>query len=144
MKKFVKKASDNIITTYLKDNQISINNSILKQYIQQGHTPLDGLINFTPEGSYVKWKINIIDNGIGQALIDISVLELVIQGKIDYEIEGGKYDLGDTIEIDVNIPISKDAIKVDYNIINNMLEISYIDYRSKNEVIVEISSSNEY
>lgn len=144
MNRFIRKASDNIITTYLKDNQISINNSILKQYIQQGHTPLDGLINFTPEGSYVKWKINIIDNGIGQALIDISVLELVIQGKIDYEIEGGKYDLGDTIGIDVNIPISKDAIKVDYNITNNMLEISYIDYRSKNEIMVEISSSNEY
>lgn len=145
MNKFVivRKASEDIITTYLKNNQVSIDNNILKQYIQQGHEPLDGLINFTPEGSYVKWKINTIDNGIGQALIDISVLELVIQGKIDYEIEGGKYDF-DTIEIDVNIPVSKDAIKVNYNISSNILEVSYIDYRSQDEIMVEISSFNEY
>lgn len=143
MNKFVRKASDNIITTYLKRNQISIDDNILKQYVRKDDDPIDGLIDFIPEGTYIKWKINVNNNGIGQALINISVIELVIQGKVNYEIEGGKYDLGNTIEIDVNIPVSKDVIKVDYNISSNILEVSYIDYRSQNEINVVFGSVEE-
>ena len=133
----VKKAS-NDITTYLKRNQISIDSEVLKQLIKDANA-VDYSIWFEPEGSYIKWQINISDNGIGQALVDVSVTELVIQGKLQYELEDGTQN-----EIDVTLPVNKDEIKVDFNMTSNIIEVSYIDYHyHDNEINVVFGSVEE-
>lgn len=125
----IKKASENVITTYLKRNQISIDSDVLKQLIKDTNV-VDYFTWFEAEGSYIKWQININDNGIGQALIDASVIELVIQGKLQYELEDGTQK-----EVDVTLPVNKDEIKTEVNITNNILEVSYIDYHYHNNEI---------
>ena len=133
----IKKAS-NDITTYLKRNQISIDSDVLKQLIKDNNAT-DYSIWFEPEGSYIKWQINISDNGIGQALVDVSVIELVIQGKLQYELEDGTQN-----EIDVTLPVNKNEIKTEINITNNILEVSYIDYHYHgNEINVVFGSVEE-
>lgn len=133
----IKKAS-NDITTYLKRNQISIDSDVLKQLIKDTNA-IDYSIWFEPEGSYIKWQINISDNGIGQALVDVSVTELVIQGKLQYELEDGSQN-----EIDVTLPVNKDEIKVDFNMTSNIIEVSYIDYHYHgNEINIVFGSVEE-
>lgn len=133
----IKKAS-NDITTYLKRNQISIDSNVLKQLIKDANVT-DYSIWFESEGSYIKWQINVSDNGIGQALINISVTDLVIQGKLQYELEDGTQN-----EIDVTLPINKDEIKTEVNITNNILEVSYIDYHYHgNEINIVFGSIEE-
>lgn len=133
----IKKAS-NDITTYLKRNQISIDSDVLKQLIKDNNAT-DYSIWFEPEGSYIKWQINISDNGIGQALVDVSVIELVIQGKLQYELEDGTQN-----EIDVTLPVNKNEIKTEINITNNILEVSYIDYHyHDNEINIVFGSVEE-
>ena len=139
MNKFVlKKKASNDITTYLKRNQISIDSDVLKQLIKDNNAT-DYSIWFEPEGSYIKWQININDNGIGQALINVSVSELVIQGKLQYELKDGSQN-----EIDITLPVNKDEIKVDFNMTSNIIEVSYIDYHyHDNEINVVFGSVEE-
>lgn len=138
MNRFVRKASNEVITTYLKKSQINIDDSILKSYIKDPNV-IDYTIWFEPEGSYLKWQLHIIDNGIGQALIDISVTDLVIQGKLQYELENETQN-----EIDITIPVNKDEIKVDFNMTTNIIEVSYIDYHyHDNEINVVFGSVEE-
>lgn len=141
MSKFfkVKKASENEIYTSLSNKQISIASDILKQYVRKDDDPIDGFIDFTPnDESYIKWTIRVVDAGIGQARLEVKILDIQIKGNIEYEIENSYEPI---IIENIVLPINK--INVDINFNTNLIAVDYIDYNENGNINVNFSSLNE-
>ena len=135
----IKKASENEIYTSLSNKQISITSDILKQYVRKDDDPIDGLIDFTPnDESYIKWTIRVVDAGIGQARLEVKILDIQIKGNIEYEIENSYEPI-----IIENIVLPINEINVDINFSTNLIAIDYIDYNENGNINVNFSSLNE-
>lgn len=131
MNKFVRKASETI-KVYLKNTQVSIENNILYKYVRKDDDPLDGAVDFNPTESYIEWQIKPFNNGIGQITLDVKVINIVLKGQIEYEIEQSQ----ESVIIPVEIPINKNNIKIDINMNNNTLELGYIDVLEDSTYII--------
>jgi len=138
MSKFfkIKKASENEIYTSLSNKQVSITSDILKQYVRKDDDPIDGLIDFTPnDESYIKWTIRVVNTGIGQARLEVKVLDIQIKGNIEYEIENSYEPI-----IIENIVLPINEINVDINFSTNLIAVDYIDYNENGNINVNFSS----
>ena len=134
-----------LIYTSLQNRRISVDDNILKQYVRKDDTPLNGLVDFQPnEKSYIKWTINIVDAGVGEARLECQVIDLSLIGDIQYEIEGGKYDLGEPIIIEnVELPINKDKINTEVDFNGNLIKLGYIDYNNDGTINIVFSGEQD-
>lgn len=87
--------------------------------------------------SYIKWTLNLMDNGIGGVILDPIVKEIKVVGTIQATVVDDRQEDGvEDVQIEnIELPISLDNVEIDLRVENKTIALHSIDwYNDKLEI----------